>query len=127
MEDFDEQLKQALRSREDLSEEKLQTIRKDSRTMFEKEKLTNQRWTISLMILGLLLIGLWGWLFYQSESTKFQILWAVFLVGECLGIAIAAAIHLLIHNDLTTREELREIELQLAEMREDLKGGSTPA
>lgn len=126
MEDFDEQLKQALRSREDLSEEKLQTIRKDSRTMFEKEKLTNQRWTISLMILGLLLIGLWGWLFYQSESTKFQILWAVFLVGECLGIAIAAAIHLLIHNDLTTREELREIELQLAELREDLKGGSTP-
>jgi len=121
MEDFDEQLKQALRRREDLSEEKLQTIRKDSRAMFEKEKLTNQRWSISLMILGFVLICVWGYLFYQSESTKFQILWAVFLVGEGLGIAIVAAIHLLIHNDLTTREELREIELQLAEMREDLK------
>lgn len=121
MEDFDEQLKQALRSREDLSEEKLQTIRKDSRAMFEKEKRNNQRWTVSLMIIGFLLIGLWGWLFYQSESTKFQILWAVFLVGEGLGIAIAGTMHLLIHNDLTTREELREIELQLAEMREDMK------
>jgi hypothetical protein len=123
MEDFDEKLKLALGRRDDLSEEKLATIRKDSRAMFEKEKRNNNQWTICLMLLGFLLICVWGWLFYQSENVKFQILWATFLVGEGLGLAIVGMIHLLIHNDLTTRGELREIELQLAEMREEIKAG----
>lgn len=121
MEEFDEQIRKALRSRADLSEEKLTNIRKESRDMFEKEKRSNTRWSISLLIIGFLLMGLWGWLFYQSESTKFQILWATFLVGEGLGVAIGAMIHILIHNDLSTREDLREIELQLAEMREEME------
>ena len=123
MEEFDERIRKALRRRADLSEEKLTNIRKESRDMFEKEKRSNTRWSISLLIIGFLLMGLWGWLFYQSESTKFQILWATFLVGEGLGVAIGAMIHILIHNDLSTWEDLREIELQLAEMREEMKAG----
>ena len=119
--DLDAQIKQALRKSEDLSEDKLEQIRKDSRAMFEKEKSTNNKWTVSLMIIGLLLIALWAWLFYQSDSTKMQILWAVFLVGEGLGIAIACNLHFIIHNDLVAREEMREIEFQLAELKEQLK------
>lgn len=122
MDDLDSQIKQALRNTEELSEDKLEQIRKDSRAMFEKEKSNNNKWSLSLMIVGFLLIGLWGWLFYQAESTKMQILWAVFLVGEGLGIAIGCAIHFLIHNDLVAREEMREIEFQLAELKEQLKG-----
>ena len=120
--DLDAQIKQALRNTNELSEEKLEQIRKDSRVMFEKEKSFNNKWSVSLMLLGFLLMALWGWLFYQSESTKMQILWAVFLVGEGLGIAIGAAIHILIHNDLVAREEMREIEFQLAELKEQMKG-----
>ena len=120
--DLDAQIKQALRKTEDLSEDKLEQIRKDSRAMFEKEKSNNNKWTIGLMIVGFLLIALWGWLFYESDNTKMQILWAVFLVGESLGIAIAGAIHILIHNDLVAREEMREIEFQLVELKEQLKG-----
>lgn len=121
MDDLDAQIKQALRNAEELSEDKLEQIRKDSRTMFEKEKRNNNRWTVSLIFLGLLLLALWGYLFYQSDSTKMQILWAVFLVGEGLGIAIAGAIHILIDSDLTAREEMREIEFQIAELKEQLK------
>ena len=119
--DLDAQIKQALRQTEELSEDKLEQIRKDSRAMFEKEKSNNNKWTVGMMIAGFLLIGLWGWLFYESESTKMQILWAVFLVGEGLGIAIGGAIHILIHNDLVAREEMREIEFQLVELKEQLK------
>lgn len=123
MENFDEQLKLALRSREDLSEEKLENIRRDSRAMFEKEKVSNNRWTIGLCIIGFLVLALWGYLFWQAESTKFQILWAVLLAGEGLGIAINLILYILIDSNLKTREDLREIELQLAEMREQFKGG----
>ena len=125
MDDFDQQIKQALRGSEDLSEEKLETIRKDSRTMFENEKRKNNIWGLCLMAIGFLLLALWGYLFYQADSTKMQILWAAFLLGEGLGIAIGGMIYILIHNDLTTKEEMREIELQLAELREQLKTEST--
>lgn len=121
--DLDAQIRQALRQTEDLSEDKLEQIRKDSRAMFEKEKSSNNKLTIGMMIVGFLLIALWGWLFYQSESTKMQILWAGLLVGESLGIAIGGTIHILVHDHLVAREEMREIEFQLAELKEQLKGG----
>ena len=119
--DLDAQIKQALRKTEELSEDQLKQIRKDSRAMFEKEKSNNNKWTVGLMLAGLLLMALWGWLFYQVDSTKMQILWAVFIVGEGLGVTIGGAIHILIHNDLVAREEMREIEFQLAELKEHLK------
>ena len=125
MNELDDKLRVALREVEPLSEARLDEIRKETQAMFEKEKRSNTRWTLSLTVAGFLMLALWGWLFWQAESTKFQILWACFLVGEGLGIALSFIVHLLIENNLTDRQERRELELQIAEIREQLKRGAS--
>ena len=120
MNDFEEKLKQALRGDAELSEDKLEQIRKETRTMYDREKKNNQRWPLVLTIAGFLLAGLWFWLFWQSDNPKFQILWVGLLIAESLGIAISFVVHLLIENNLTDRQERREIERQIAELKERL-------
>lgn len=124
MNDFDDTLKQALRHNDGLSDEKLEQIRKETQDMFEKEKRNNLRWTLGLTIAGFVLLVVWAVLFWQSDSTKFQVLWACFLVGESLGIALSFVVHLLIENNLTDRQERRELELQIAELREAVQAKS---
>jgi len=121
MNDFDDNLKKALRQGDGLSDEKLEKIRKETQDMFEKEKRKNLRWTLGLTVAGFVMLAVWGFLFWQAETTKFQMLWACFLVGEGLGIALSFVVHLLIENNLTDRQERRELELQIAELREALQ------
>lgn len=121
MNGFEAKLKRALREDTELSEDKLEQIRKETRAMYDREKKKNLRWTLSLTIAGFVLAGVWFWLFWQSDNPKFQILWAGLLIAEGLGIAISFVVHLLIENNLTDRQERREIELQIAELREQLK------
>ncbi len=122
MNDLDKKLSSALRVEIPLSENKLDRIRKETREMYEKEKATNQNWTVGFTIAGFVAAALWFYLFWNSESTKFQILWASLLVGEGLGISILYIGHIVTENSLTDRKEHREIELKIAELEERLLG-----
>lgn len=103
----------------------LDRIRREAEQAFEKDVSSNNWFTGIMVVVALCLIVLWGCLWWNSESPKWQTLWALFFVGEMLGIGLGMIMYMIENTKITLQTEHRRLELQVLDLQERVSGLSS--
>ena len=98
----------------------MEHIRNEAQEAYNHKSKKNIQFTAWFTIIGFVVAALWGYLFYQADTTKMQIFWGLALLGELLGIGILGLMFTQIDVQLIMQREHRRIESQLLDLHERL-------